>query len=754
MGNKIEQGKRFASTVISRLSPGGFQDWLSVILVFLTLMVAALSLEQAHWVSSSLSLIQTLIFAVLASYLMIILRLRNKVTFYWTLVLGLLVMIWKSSSTVQRAEGQWALNAWWHSISSSLPSQNSLYFGMFLILVTWLIACLSIWFVLKKRNVWVTVSLGAVMLLFNLSNLPNNYYYFLPLYIFVALLLIFQVNLAKQNDMTNRRRGVKPLHTTIYLVVAVFFVALLVVSVAWVSPQPPLSQIGVKFNTSSMHNVDPKKNWFNIFSNVQDKWPWVESKNENQLLFTAGQNESETILYLITSDKPVYLLTRRYDTYNAWGWTSNPTVDKSVSAGTALTENTPATPTQPLNFSVENRAKSDVVLTTGQFVSADIPVTLKAMPPNPDNAAQVGDVMAVTSPWVISPYQRYNVVNSVPLFTPEQLSAVYGVFPDLIAQQYLQLPDDFPYNVKNLSQDLVKNANTEYAKLMAIKKYLNTLEYDRKGSVPSVGEDAVAQFLYSTKKGNCVNFASAMVTMLRSVGIPARFCTGYLHGDYDKKTGTYIVRGKQAHAWAEVYFPGYGWIQVETTPDTGVNTSSDTSLDTATFNFTDELPIQIPDDINPDDLGPFPVIASTPVHHTSVIWIYLSVFGGLVLAIAATRKVFDVKVGRLVKVNNPSEAYARMCYLASFSKAGPAAQETPLEYAKRLGSVFTYRSEAIDNITRSYAGVRYSPRKELTEENEKNKLKESWKEVCHTLINRRLQARKWFLVRWLWHPKQ
>jgi len=66
--------------------------------------------------------------------------------------------------------------------------------------------------------------------------------------------------------------------------------------------------------------------------------------------------------------------------------------------------------------------------------------------------------------------------------------------------------------VKNLSQDLVKHANTEYAKLMAIKKYLNTLEYDRKGSVPTGSEDAVAQFLYSTKKGNCVNFASAMVT--------------------------------------------------------------------------------------------------------------------------------------------------------------------------------------------------------------------------------------------------
>jgi len=360
-----------------------------------------------------------------------------------------------------------------------------------------LLVCLV---VLKKRNVWVTVSLGAVMLLFNLSNLPNNYYYFLPFYIFVALLLIFQVNMAKQNENAGKRRGGKSVRTTVYLTLAVFFVALLVVSVAWVSRNRRSRRSGSNSIPALCTMSIRKKTGLNIFSNVQDKWTWVESKSENQLLFTAGQNESETILYLITSDKPVYLLTRRYDTYNSWGWTSNPTVDKSVSAGTSVTENTPNTPTQPLNYSVENRAKSDVILTTGQFISADIPVTLKAMPPDPDNTDQIGDIMAVTSPWVISPYQRYSVVNNVPLFTPEQLSAVIIGFPDAIAQQYLQLPDDFPYNVKNLSQDLVKHANTEYAKLMAIKKYLNTLEYDRKGSVPTGSEDAVAQFLYSTKK--------------------------------------------------------------------------------------------------------------------------------------------------------------------------------------------------------------------------------------------------------------
>jgi transglutaminase-like putative cysteine protease len=753
MDGNLKKNGNYVSALVSRFKPNSYQDLLSVLLVFLSLLIAALSLEQAHWVSASLSLVPTLILAVLASYALIVLRLKNKIAFPLALVMGLLIMVWKSSTIVPRVQGQSALNAWWHSISSTLPSQNSLFFGMFLIIITWLIGCVSVWFVLKKKNVWVTVALGAVVLLFNLSNLPNNYYYFLPFYIFVALLLVFQVNFAKQNAIFKTRRDGRRFHTLTYLVLAVFLVALLVVSAAWVSPQPPLSEIGVKFDTSSMHNVDPKKNWFNIFSNIQDKWTWVESKNQGQLLFTTGQNESETILYLVTSDKPVYLLTRRYDTYNSWGWTSNPTVVESVGAGTSITENLPVMPTNTLSYSVDNRAKSDVILTTGQFVSADIPVTLKTLLPDPNIAGQSGDVMTVTSPWMLRPYQRYNVVNKVPAFTSEQLSAVKGNSPGWITQQYLQLPDNFPQNVKNLSTDLVKNTATEYDKLLAIRKYLNTLEYDRKGSVPSGTEDAVAQFLYSTKKGNCVNFASAMVTMLRSVGVPARFCTGYLHGDYDKKTDKYIVRGKQAHAWAEVYFPGYGWIQVETTPDSSGNINSDPLLDDTTFNFTDNAPPDIPADLLPEDLGPYPAPVSVPANHNATPWILLAVVGGLFGLVVSTRKVFDVKVGRLVSVKNPSEAYARMCYLAAFSKAGPAAQETPLEYSRRLAKVINGYGDDIDNITRSYSTVRYSQRKEMTGENEKNKLKGSWKEVCHKLIRRRLQARKWFLVRLLWNPK-
>jgi hypothetical protein len=94
-----------------------------------------------------------------------------------------------------------------------------------------------------------------------------------------------------------------------------------------------------------------------------------------------------------------------------------------------------------------------------------------------------------------------------------------------------------------------------------------------------------------------------------------------------------------------------------------------------------------------------------------------------------------------------------MCFLAAFSQAGPMAQETPLEYSKRLETVISNHSDYIDDITDSYVSVRYSPRKEIMEEDKKINLQKSWKVVCHTLIQRRLQSGKWFLVRMLLNPE-
>jgi len=72
-------------------------------------------------------------------------------------------------------------------------------------------------------------------------------------------------------------------------------------------------------------------------------------------------------------------------------------------------------------------------------------------------------------------------------------------------------------------------------------------------------------FLFDLKKGYCDYYATAMVVLARASGVPARFVSGYASGSYDAPNAQYIVRELHAHSWAEVFFPGIGWIEFEPT---------------------------------------------------------------------------------------------------------------------------------------------------------------------------------------------
>ncbi|HEX9942868.1 MAG TPA: transglutaminaseTgpA domain-containing protein [Thermoanaerobaculia bacterium] len=82
-------------------------------------------------------------------------------------------------------------------------------------------------------------------------------------------------------------------------------------------------------------------------------------------------------------------------------------------------------------------------------------------------------------------------------------------------------------------------------------------------------ENPIEDFLFRYRSGQCEYFASSMVLMLRSQGIPARLVTGFLGGEYNPFEGYYIVREKNAHAWVEAYLPGEGWRIFDPTPAAG-----------------------------------------------------------------------------------------------------------------------------------------------------------------------------------------
>jgi hypothetical protein len=77
--------------------------------------------------------------------------------------------------------------------------------------------------------------------------------------------------------------------------------------------------------------------------------------------------------------------------------------------------------------------------------------------------------------------------------------------------------------------------------------------------------DGIEDFLFEMKKGHCEYFASAMTAMCR-LGVHARLTTGFVLGEYDEADAHYIVRGRDAHAWVEVFTPSTGWVIFDPTP--------------------------------------------------------------------------------------------------------------------------------------------------------------------------------------------
>lgn len=82
---------------------------------------------------------------------------------------------------------------------------------------------------------------------------------------------------------------------------------------------------------------------------------------------------------------------------------------------------------------------------------------------------------------------------------------------------------------------------------------------------PPLGVHSVDEFLFSTRRGFCEHYASAFVFLMRAAGVPARVVTGYLGGEVNPVDGHLVVRQSDAHAWAEVWLPDAGWVQVDPT---------------------------------------------------------------------------------------------------------------------------------------------------------------------------------------------
>ena len=134
--------------------------------------------------------------------------------------------------------------------------------------------------------------------------------------------------------------------------------------------------------------------------------------------------------------------------------------------------------------------------------------------------------------------------------------------------KHIHLTDEVLQWAKPLAEQITAGEDTIYGKAQAIADYVrNSALYDTNTKrMPSSSKDFAKWFLETSETGYCVHFATATTVLLQAAGIPARYITGYManmQAAYVK-----IVQSKDAHAWAEFWLPGYGWMVLESTaPD-------------------------------------------------------------------------------------------------------------------------------------------------------------------------------------------
>lgn len=346
-----------------------------------------------------------------------------------------------------------------------------------------------------------------------------------------------------------------------------------------------------------------------------------------------------------------------------------------------------------------------------------------------------GDLAAISLP-----SNRYSIISWVPEVGVRDLQTASEEYPSWV-RRYLEAPLTVPDRVKELAKEVTQGMETPYDKAKAIESYLRTFPYTTTVTKAPAERDVVDYFLFELKRGYCDHFSTAMAVMARSVGVPARVAVGYATGSLEPELGEYVVLEKDAHAWVEVYFPEYGWIEFEPTP-------GQTTFERASRFPSREGPLE---PSRPRVRG---FELSLDVSSLRNVLIGLGGVGLLVLF----WKVRGRRIGGLPPREFVQAVYGRAYGYAEGLGMGPEVGQTPDGYAQYLGERLEERAKRVSIFGRwprwqggelkndvarlcaSYVKSVYSPHP--VSEAEREEISDTWKRLQSRLLFMSLRRRK------------
>ncbi len=347
---------------------------------------------------------------------------------------------------------------------------------------------------------------------------------------------------------------------------------------------------------------------------------------------------------------------------------------------------------------------------------------------------------------------NYTVTVEYSVATEADLQGAGTAYPDWV-QPYMSLPPNgyrtpaVMGQIRDLALSIVKNAgaNTPYDAANAIQNYLrDNYTYDLGAQNSGPGPDRLANFLFVSKRGYCEFFASAMGDMLRSLGIPTRLVNGFGPGQLDSQTHQYVVLGEDAHTWVESYFPNYGWIPFEPTPDNNngylpiprgsqgqTPCLRDQNCDPGTTNVP---PLGVPL-ASPSPRGPRDPNGLAPAQSPFVFRVpdagTLTEIVGVLLAIVL---LIFAAAARYLRPRSVMGVWKRMLALSGLAGLNPRPGETPLELGRRMQRSFPEASEPAGALAGAFVVAAYAP-PDLAS-SVRSSVMEAWTELRPLLLRR------------------
>jgi hypothetical protein len=263
-------------------------------------------------------------------------------------------------------------------------------------------------------------------------------------------------------------------------------------------------------------------------------------------------------------------------------------------------------------------------------------------------------------------------------------------------------------------------ASTPFEQATAIQNYLReAITYEENSPAPPDDQDWVDYVLFDYPNGRCEQYATAMVVMVRSLGIPARLVTGYNVRGETNSAGDWIYRDNQKHSWVEVFFPGYGWVPFEPTAniDSFDYDESSGQVDTQVATATPEPDVES----SPvDEAEPTPTQEATPEPPSLVVpndtddgsfSTLILVLGGIGLTLLVGVFSYILISWRhgLGGLSPAASLFVRLQRLGGWFGLAPTDSVTPGEFGRALSNVVPGSEDHVRAITDAYYIERYNP---------------------------------------------